>query len=115
MARNLTGADDGFLLGKRYLLMDRDAKFSEGFRDILRDTGVKAVRLPPHSPNLHSHLERFWRSLREECLDRMIFFGEDMLRRAVLAYLSYYHRERNHQGPGQSAGRGWRGSGPHSG
>ena len=71
MARNLTGADDGFLLGKRYLLMDRDTKFSEGFRNILRYTGVKAVRLPPHSPNLNSHLERFWRSLREKFLDRM--------------------------------------------
>jgi transposase InsO family protein len=98
LARNLTGADDGFLLGKRYLLMDRDTKFSKGFRDILRATGVKAVRLPPHSPNLNSCLERFWRSLREECLDRMIFFGEDMLRRAVCSYISHYHRERNHQG-----------------
>jgi transposase InsO family protein len=98
IARNLTGADEGFLLGKRYLLMDRDTKFSEGFRDILRDTGVKAVRLPPRSPNLNAHLERFWRSLRQECLDRMIFFGEGMLRRSVRTYLSHYHGERNHQG-----------------
>ena len=57
MAWNLTGADDGFLLGKRNLLMDRDTKFSEGFRATLRDTGGKAVRLPPHSPNLNAHLE----------------------------------------------------------
>jgi hypothetical protein len=98
IARNLSVADEGFLVGKRYLLMDRDTKFSEGFRDILRDSGVKAVRLPPRSPNLNAHLERFWRSLREECLHRMIFFGEDMLRRAVRAYLSHYHGERNHQG-----------------
>src|SRR5713226_3471277 len=100
IARNLLAADEGFLVGKRYLLMDRDTKFSQGFRDILQDTGVKAVRLPPRSPNLNAHLERFWRSLREECLDRMIFFGEDMLRRAVQAYLSHYHGERNHQGLG---------------
>ena len=112
VARNLSVADEGFLVGKRYLLMDRDTKFSEGFRDILRDTGVKAVRLPPRSPNLNAHLERFWRSLREECLDRMTFFGEDMLRRAVRAYLSHYHGERNHQGldnrliePGEEVGR----------
>ena len=98
IARNLIAADEGFLVGKRYLLMDRDTKFSEGFRDILQDFGVKPVRLPPRSPNLNAHLERFWRSLREECLDRMIFFGEDMLRRAVHTYVGHYHRERNHQG-----------------
>jgi putative transposase len=98
MARNLTAADDGFLLGKRYLLMDRDSKFSEGFRAMLGDAGVRPVRLPPRSPNLNAHMERFWRSLRQECLDRMIFFGEDMLRRAVHSYLDHYHRERNHQG-----------------
>jgi len=98
IARNLLAADDGFLLGKRYLLMDRDTKFSKAFRVVLSNAGVAAVRLPPQSPNLNAHLERFWRSLQEECLDRMIFFGEDMLRRAVHAYLSHYHRERNHQG-----------------
>src|SRR5262249_53416363 len=69
VARNLTAADDGFLLGKRYLLMDRDSKFSTAFRGMLADAGTKAVRLPPRSPNLNAHLERFWRSLREECLD----------------------------------------------
>jgi putative transposase len=86
IARNLTAADEGFLLGKRYLLMDRDTKFSEAFRGILSGAGVKSVRLPPQSPNLNAHLERFWKSLREECLDRMIFFGEDMSRRAVHSY-----------------------------
>jgi len=76
VARNLVDCDDGFLLGRRYLLMDRDAKFSEGFRLILKSEDVNAVRLPPKSPNLNAHIERFFRSLREECLDRMIFFGE---------------------------------------
>jgi transposase InsO family protein len=98
MARNLTDAHDGFLMGKRYILMDRDTKFSAGFREVLDNAGVNAVRLPPRSPNLNSHLERFWRSLREECLDRMIFFGEESLRRAVHAYVSHFHEERNHQG-----------------
>ena len=65
IARNLMAADDGFLLGKRYLLMDRDTKFSKTFRVVLSNAGVAAVRLPPHSPNLNAHLERFWRSLRE--------------------------------------------------
>ena len=98
MARNLTAADDGFLCGKRYLLMDRDSKFSAAFRQILSDAGTEPVRLPPRSPNLNAHIERFWRSLREECTDRMIFFGEAMLRRSVLDFVRHYHGERNHQG-----------------
>jgi transposase InsO family protein len=73
IARNLTAAPEGFLLSKRYVLMDRDSKFSAAFRGMLEDAGSKPVRLPPRSPNLNAQLERFWRSLREECLDRLIF------------------------------------------
>jgi putative transposase len=97
-ARNLTAADDGFLTGKRYLLMDRDGKFSASFRYILSDAGTEPVRLPPRSPNLNAHIERFWRSLRPECTDRIIFFGEEMLRRPVRELIQHFHRERNHQG-----------------
>jgi integrase-like protein len=78
--------------------MDRDSKFSAAFRQILSDAGTEPVRLPPRSPNLNAHIERFWRSLREECTDRMIFFGEAMLRRSVLEFVRHYHGERNHQG-----------------
>ena len=53
------------------------------FERYLEAEGVKSVRLPPQSPNLNSHLERFFRSLKDECLDRMIFFGEESLSRAV--------------------------------
>ncbi len=56
-ARNLTDSDDGFLLGTRYVLMDRDAKFCCAFRSILEAVDVKPVRLPPRSPNLNAHLE----------------------------------------------------------
>jgi transposase InsO family protein len=98
IARNLSAADDGFLLGKRYLLMDRDTKFSEAFRGILTDAGVNPVRLPPQSPNLNAHLERFWRSLREECIDQLIFFGETALQQAIHEFVDHFHRERNHQG-----------------
>jgi hypothetical protein len=59
IARNLTAVDEGFLAGKRYVLMDRDSKFTEAFRTSLLNAGVKAVRLPPQSPNLNAHLERF--------------------------------------------------------
>ena len=92
-ARELTSAGDGFLEGKRYLIMDRDAKFSAAFRSTLEQADMEPVILPPRSPNLNAHLERFFGSLRAECLDRMIFFGEDSLRRAVSAYLDHYHRE----------------------
>jgi len=98
IAKNMTDPFDGFLLDKRYLIMDRDAKFCDAFRSILEDEGVKSVRLPPRSPNLNPHLERFMRSLKEEALERMIFFGESMLRNAVREYLLHYHEERNHQG-----------------
>ncbi len=112
VARNLTDAEEGFLRGKKYLLMDRDAKFSEAFRVILEQAGVKAVRLPPLSPNLNPNLERFMRSVKEECLERMLFFGERSLQNAAVDFLAHYHQERNHQGlnnqliqPGKKVGR----------
>ena len=112
IARNLTDAEDGFLWGKRYVLMDRDGKFSPAFQGILRSVDVNPVPLPARSPNLNAHLERFHKSLKRECLDRMIFFGERMLRNAVGQFLEYYHHERNHQGldnciiqPGEEVGR----------
>jgi transposase InsO family protein len=91
-------AEEGFLADKRYVLMDRDGTFSEEFRDVLSAAGVQPVRLPPHSPNLNSHLERFHRSLKSECLARVIFFGEQALRRATNQFLAHYHGERPHQG-----------------
>jgi len=97
MARELTNFEDGFLIGKRYLLMDRDAKFCQAFRDILHAEGVKSVRLPSRSPNLNAHLERYFGSLKSECLDKMIFFGERSLRNAVRQFVTHYHGERNHQ------------------
>ena len=112
VARNLTDSIDGFLLGKRYVLMDRDGKFCPAFRGILKDDGAKPLRLPPRSPNLNAYLERFMKSIKSEALNRMIFFGEKSLRRAVTTYLEHYHAERNHQGlaneliqPGDEVGR----------
>jgi putative transposase len=100
VARNLTDAEDGFLKGQRYLLMDRDTKFSAGFRRVLQNASIEPVVLPPRSPNLNAHLERFWRSLREECLDRLIFFGEASLRHALKEFVRHFLSERNHQGLG---------------
>ena len=98
IARNLTDPMDGFLLGKRYALMDRDGKFSPAFRDRLKDEGVRPLRLPARSPDLNAYIERFMRSIKSECLARVVFFGENALRRAITAFLDHYHAERNHQG-----------------
>ena len=100
MARELTNHEDEFLKGKRYLIMDRDTKFCESFRVFLSKEGVRSVRLPPRSPNMNAHLERFFGSLKSECLDRLILFGEKALRNAVSQYLAHYHAERPHQGLG---------------
>lgn len=83
IARNLINCKDSFLNGKRYLLMYRDTKFCESFRTFLRDEDVEPLWLPPKSPNLNFHQERSMRSIKSECLERMIFFGENSLRHAV--------------------------------
>jgi putative transposase len=98
VGRNLVDSEDGFLRGKRYLLMDRDKKYSEAFRSMVKGSDVEPVRLPPKSPNLNAHIERFMRSLKEECLERPILFGEGSLRNAVVEFLIHFHSERNHQG-----------------
>ena len=98
IARNVTDAQSGALFAKRYLIIDRDTKYSEQFRRMIGDSGTKVIRLPPMSPNLNAYAERFVRSIKDECLDRMIFVGQASLRRAVAEYLSHYHAERNHQG-----------------
>ena len=98
IARNLVDAVDGFLLGKRYVLTDRDPLYTEGFREILKQGGVKVLRLPPKSPNLNAFAERFVLSIKAECLNRIVPLGEVHLRRAISEYVEHYHRERNHQG-----------------
>ncbi len=100
VARNLTDEEDGFLIGKRFLIHDRDTKYTDQFRRTLGDAGVESVPSPAKSPNCNAYAERFVRSIKEECLSRMIFFGEESLRRSVTEYAVHYHSERNHQGLG---------------
>ncbi len=98
IGRNLTDPIDGFLAEKEFLILDRDSKFSLAFRTLLKDAGVEVVRLPYRSPNLNAYAERFVRSIKDECLDRLIFFGERSLRKATREFAAHYHSERNHQG-----------------
>ena len=100
VARNVTDLKDGFLRSKLYLLLDRDTKYSDAFRGIITRAGIEVVRLPPRSPNLNAFAERFVRSIKGECLNRMIFVSAASLRHAIGQYLSHYHGERNHQGLG---------------
>jgi putative transposase len=97
-ARQFTDPVDGFLLGTRYLLHDRDDKFRHDFDRTLRASGVEPIILPPRSPNLNAHCERFVRSIKEEALQQMIVIGEASLHYVVQSYLAHYHHERNHQG-----------------
>jgi len=98
VARNATMQDTGYLNGCRYLLHDRDPKFCREFRETLAAGGVKCTPIPARSPNLNAHAERWVRSIKEECLSKLILFGETSLRRVVSEYLQHYHQERNHQG-----------------
>jgi transposase InsO family protein len=98
MARNLTDPVDGFLKDIQYLIHDRDPVFTQAFTEILKTGGVKAVKLPARSPNLNAIAERFVRSVKDECLRRVIALGEKHLRSILAEYLEHYHRERNHQG-----------------
>ena len=98
VARQLTDEFDGPLLNCRYLIMDRDSKFTCEFKAILRTEGVEPVLCPPRAPNCNAFAERFVRSAKEECLSRIIPVGVASLRRAVSEFAAHYHRERNHQG-----------------
>ena len=100
VARNLTDVCDGFLLNKAYLIMDRDKKYTDAFRASLKREGVTPIRCPVRTPNCNAFAERFVRSVKSECLDRMILFGERSLRRVLNEYIAHYHTERNHQGLG---------------
>src|SRR5919202_1772165 len=97
-ARQLTDPFDGFLLGKRYLIHDRDTKFTQAFDALLKASGVEPIVLPPRSPNLNAHCERFVRSIKEEALGQMVMVGEHALYYVIHQYLTHYHTERNHQG-----------------
>src|SRR5215469_2662591 len=100
VGRNLCDAAEGFLIGKRYLIHDRDPLFTAEFQEILKSSGVQSVKLPPCSPNRNAYAERFVRTIKESCLERMILFGEGSLRKALREFVDHYHYEPNHQGLG---------------
>jgi transposase InsO family protein len=98
LARNLTDANDSFLRGVQYIILDRDPLYTNAFRRLLRESGVTPLVLPAWSPNLNAFAERFVESAKSECLERMVLLGEPHLRAAVRAFVNHYHEERPHQG-----------------
>jgi transposase InsO family protein len=100
VARNVTMEEWGCLAPGQYLIHDRDTKFCAAFQRIIDDAGIERVVLPPRSPNLNAYAERWVRSVKEECLSRLILCGEASLWHALHEYVEHYHDERNHQGKG---------------
>ncbi len=98
VGRTLTAADEGVLVGHRVLICDRDAKWSVLVRERLGDAGIRVVQTPFQAPNANAYAERFVRSIKDECLSRVIPFGERHLRRTIAEFVAHYHCERNHQG-----------------
>jgi transposase InsO family protein len=94
----LVTAEDGVLIGHRVLICDRDRKWSRAVRQQFGDAGIRVVLTPERAPNANAYAERFVRSIKEECLDRIIPLGERHFRRAITAFVEHYHLERNHQG-----------------
>jgi transposase InsO family protein len=98
IVRTLTMAGAGAVTVPHVLICDRDRKWSDDVRSRLRDAGMRVVVTPIRAPNANAYAERFVRSIKEECLDRLIPLGERHFRRAVAEYVQHYHGERNHQG-----------------
>ena len=94
IVRNFTLGDAE---GCRVLICDRDAKWSRAVRVRLQDAGIRVVQTPYRAPNANAYAERFVRSIKEECLNRLVPCGERHHRRAVAEFVAHYHRERNHQ------------------
>jgi putative transposase len=97
VSRTLTAADSEQLRDETVLICDRDRKWSGDVRRLLGDAGIRLVRTPVQAPNANAYAERFVRSIKEECLDRMVPLGERHFRRAVAEFVDHYHREGNHQ------------------
>jgi putative transposase len=100
MARNAVDDESGALRRCRYVLHDRDGKFCSAFDDVMASEGIQSLRIPPRSPNLNAYAERWVRSVKQECLSRLILFGERSLERALAEFIAHFHSERNHQGKG---------------
>ena len=98
LMRHATDAEDGCLRHIRVLIHDRDPRFRPAGRDTRPPADVTPIRRPARSPNLNAYTERFVRTIKDSCLERMVLIGEGSLRRAVREFVAHDHHERDHQG-----------------
>jgi len=100
IARNMCDMWDGFLLGKKYLIHDRDSLFNKRFDSVFESIGITIKKLPPFTPQMNARMENFIRAIKTECLDKMIITSETQLRLVVKEYLEYWNHYRPHSGLG---------------
>jgi len=97
-ARHLSWKIQDGDLPLRFLIHDRDSKFAVTFDRVFTSEDVTIIQTPVRAPNANAFAERWVRSVREECLDKILILGEGHLRRVLTAYVDYYNHARPHQG-----------------
>jgi putative transposase len=90
----------------RFLIRDRDAKFSGHFDEVFRTDGVKVIPTPVRAPRANAFAERFVRTVRAECLDHILILGRRHLKGVLQGYVAHYNKERPHRGIGLSVPEG---------
>lgn len=85
-----------------YLIRDGDTKFTQKFDEIFKSEGIKVKKQPYRSPSLNAFAERFVQSIKQECLDHFVVFGEHHLERLIREYERHYNTVRPHQGLGNA-------------
>jgi putative transposase len=81
-----------------FLIRDNDKKFSDAFDMVFRSAGMHVIPIPPHAPNANAYAERWIRSVREECLDKVLILNQAHLRRVMREYIAFFNTARPHQG-----------------